>query len=52
MIVIEKPQIMTGAGKARLSAFVRIPELAYRTWVLRIGSIERYTGYEKMFLSW
>lgn len=49
MIVIEKPQIMTGAGKARLSAFVRIPELAYRTWVLRIGSIERYTGYEKMY---
>ena len=49
MIVIGKPEIKVKSGKARLCASVSIPELAYQRWVTRIGSMERYSGYEKMY---
>lgn len=49
MIVIEKPHVTVASGKARLSALIDIPESAYQIWVSRISSMERYTGYEKMY---
>ena len=49
MIIIREPQLQVKNGKARLMARISIPETAYDTWVSRIGSMERYAGYEKMY---
>ena len=49
MIVIEEPHLQVKDGKARLMAKIRIPEAAYDVWVGRIGGMERYAGYEKMY---
>ena len=49
MIVIEEPHLQVKDGKARLMSKIRIPEAAYDVWVGRIGGMERYAGYEKMY---
>ena len=49
MIVIGRPQMQVRAGKGRLSAKIEISEQSYQIWMSRIGKMERYRGYEKMY---
>lgn len=49
MIIIREPRLRVTEGKTRLAAKICIPGHAYDTWVRKIGGMERYSGYEKMY---